>query len=81
MKEHYATEHPETKSKTACAVCNKAFESKHLMMEHYELEHPESRIYNCSVCDERYLTLNGLQTHAFVTHERNVTEKVISYKK
>ena len=43
------------------------------------LKHPEAKIYHCSICDEQYRTLNGLNLHLFHVHERNVTDLGCSF--
>jgi hypothetical protein len=46
-------------SRTMCPICKKSFNSIAGMMNHYTSEHPEGKVYDCSVCDKKYLTLEG----------------------
>jgi len=75
LAKHESTKHGMQISKIdkKCPVCLEAFESRTKMMKHYTSSHPESKIYNCSLCDEHYLNVKGLQKHIFRTHERKIT--------
>jgi len=62
-----------------CPICKELFHSRTLMMKHYTSKHPEGKIYDCLVCNEQYLSLNGLNTHMFSSHERKTNELGCSY--
>jgi hypothetical protein len=62
-----------------CVVCKEIFKSKSEMMKHYTLMHPDASIYNCTMCDEKFVTLNGLTGHNFTAHERKVTDLGCSF--
>ena len=53
--------------------------SRSLMMKHFTSVHPEEKIYTCSLCNNKFHTLNGLNTHTFNHHERKVTEHGCSF--
>ena len=57
-----------------CPVCKEIFKSRSDTMKHYTLMHPDASIYNCSVCDDKFVTLNGLKWHNFNAHERKVSD-------
>ena len=61
-------------SRRICPICKRVFKKRTIVMEHYTLVHPEAQIYNCSLCEERYLTLSGLNSHIFKSHERKVSD-------
>ena len=66
-------------SNRICPICKRVFKTRTIVMEHYTSVHPEAQIYNCSLCEERYLTLNGLNSHIFFSHERKVTDLGCSF--
>ena len=79
LTDHIEKKHPEQNSdgnevlteknykstRTTCPICKGTFNSVSGMMTHYTSVHPEAKVYDCSVCDKRYLTLEGLQYHNF----------------
>ena len=68
---------PETYAKASgkqCPQCKESFESRPRMFDHYMYMHPEAPIYHCSLCEEKYITLSGLNTHVFKVHERKLSE-------
>ena len=91
LEKHISKIHPEHDSNIYCAITNKqtnkkkcsickiVFKSKVIMIRHFTSMHPEANVYNCSLCDEQYLTLQGLQDHTFNHHERKVTELGCSF--
>ena len=89
LEKHITRKHPEQESyiphsgKKAgyrmCPICKLSFKSRSLMMEHFPSVHPEEKIYNCSLCDEHYLNVKGLQKHIFRTHERKITSLGCSF--
>ena len=89
LEKHITRKHPEQESyiphsgKKAgyrmCPICKLSFKSRSLMMEHFPSVHPEEKIYSCSLCDDKYLSLNGLNNHVFNHHERKVTELGCSF--
>ena len=89
LEKHITRKHPEHESyiphsgKKAgyrmCPICKLSFKSRSLMMEHFPSVHPEEKIYSCSLCDDKYLSLNGLNNHVFNHHERKVTDKGCSF--
>ena len=44
-----------------CVICREIFKSKSEMMKHYTLMHPDASVYNCTMCDEKFVTLNWLR--------------------
>ena len=62
-----------------CVICREIFKSKSEMMKHYTLMHPDASVYNCTMCDEKFVTLNGLAGHNFTAHERKVTDLGCSF--
>ena len=67
------------KSVRICPICKRVFKTRTKMMEHYALVHPEAPMFNCSQCEEKYLSLNGIQKHVFFSHERKVTDLGCSF--
>ena len=63
-------------SRRKCPICKRVFKSRTIVMEHYALAHPEAQIYNCSLCEQRYPTLSGLNSHIFKSHERKLSDLV-----
>ena len=62
-----------------CTICKIVFKSRSLMMKHFISVHPEEKIYSCSLCNDKYLSHNGLTLHVFNRHERKVTDKGCSF--
>ena len=91
LEKHISKIHPEHDSniysaltdkqtnKKKCTICKIVFKSKVIMLQHFTSMHPEANVYNCSLCDAQYLTLQGLQDHTFNHHERKVTELGCSF--
>jgi len=57
-----------------CPICKEVFLTKNVMIAHYTSVHPEGKIYNCSECNEHYMTFQGLRDHIFSGHVRKVSE-------
>ena len=89
LEKHISKEHPEHDSDLSftgkkgshntCTTCKLVFKSRGLMMKHLMSAHPEEKIYSCSLCNDKYLTLHGLNLHVFNRHERKVTDLGCSY--
>ena len=71
LEKHISKIHPEHDSniysaltdkqtnKKKCTICKIVFKSKVIMLQHFTSMHPEANVYNCSLCDAQYLTLQG----------------------
>ena len=89
LEKHITRKHPEHESyiphsgKKAgyrmCTICKISFKSRSLMMKHFTSVHPGEKVYSCSLCNDKYLSHNGLTLHVFNRHERKVTELGCSY--
>ena len=89
LEKHMSKVHPEHDSDIShtgikgsirsCPICKKVFKSRSLMMDHFTSVHPEEKIYSCSLCNSKFQTLTGLNTHVFNRHERKVTDKGCSF--
>ena len=89
LEKHISKEHPEHDSDishfnkkgthNSCPNCKLVFKSRGLMVKHFTSMHPEEKIYSCSHCNEKYLSLNGLNSHVFNIHERKVTDLGCSF--
>ena len=89
LEKHITRKHPEHESyiphsgKKAgyrmCTICKISFKSRSLMMKHFTSVHPEEKLYSCSLCNNKYLSHNGLSLHVFNRHERKVTELGCSF--
>ena len=86
LENHISTKHPEqdsdisyTGKKHTCPICKIVFKTRSLMMKHFTSVHPEEKVYSCSLCNYKFRTLLGLNTHVFNRHERKVTDKGCSF--
>ena len=89
LEKHITRKHPEHESyiphsgKKAgyrmCTICKISFKSRSLMMKHFTSVHPGEKVYSCSLCNDKYLSHNGLTLHVFNRHERKVTDMGCSY--
>ena len=89
LEKHINRKHPEHDSYIShsgkksgyrmCPICKISFKSRSLMMKHFTSVHPEEKLYSCSLCSDKYLSLNGLNLHVFNRHERKVTELGCSF--
>ena len=89
LQNHISNEHPEHDTDVlhfrkkgthnSCPSCKLVFKSRDLMVKHFTSMHPDEKIYSCSICNEKYLTLVGLETHEFNFHERKITDLGCSF--
>ena len=89
LEKHISKVHPEHDSDIShtgkkgsirtCPICKIVFKSRSLMMKHFTSVHPEEKIYSCSLCNYKFQTFMGLNTHVFNRHERKVTDKGCSF--
>ena len=89
LEKHISKVHPEHDSDIShtgkkgsirtCPICKLVFKSRSLMMKHFTSVHPEEKIYSCSLCNHKFRTFLGLNTHVFNRHERKVTDNGCSF--
>ena len=51
-----------------CFQCKEVFDSKVDRIKHVIVKHPEIKIYGCTICEEKYVSVRGLAKHESTKH-------------
>lgn len=60
---HHLKLHSDKRQNHACASCGIAFQTQEQLLTHHNQSHGTEILYNCQMCDARYITTDLLQHH------------------